>query len=269
MECMEDYVDSLAGGRVDYVGLDHTAFWVNRGETLLIAIETSNEIAARSDRFPTGWKEAEKNGWSYLLLCWELSGEHPLDPAVTFLNEQKGIGEFETHKTFVVYGSKQRALAALACGAVFDNCTIVLTQPDITDFFALNDLFDLKALDGSRLIVAYDPGSDEKLPRQQLKDIMKIYELRCWHLTTHIDDLLRSFEVLPKVLEMAASSQITLSWAYPVLRRRRELRYYWRSILKRLDPQTKPKTTIRLCQNVLPLTGGRVFKQKLQELNAE
>ena len=270
VECMEDYVDYVAVGRVDYAAQDHTAFWVDRGDTLLIVIETANEIASRSDGcFPTGWHEAAENGWSYLLLCWEHVGEYPLDTVVTFLKEQSEAGDFKQYQNIVIHGAKQRTQAAFACASVIRGCTVVITQPEFANSSVLHDLLDLSTLSGSRLIAAFDPTDCREFPPKQLTERMEYYELRCWHLTKHTDDLLRSFGVLPKLFEVATSAQITLSWAYPLLRKRREVRFYWRSVLQRIDPQRKPTTYIRLCKNVIPLTGGRVFKQKLQELEAK
>ncbi len=268
VECMEDYIDSLTSSRVDYLEMDHTAFWITRGDTLLVAVETSDQIVSRGQgSFPTGWVEALENGWSYLLLCSERSERYPSGAAFDFLIEQKENGAFDFCKHVVVYGSQQATQAAFACASVFQGCTLLITQPEMTNETGVtNDLFKLSDLSGSRLIAAYDPTICHDFPSDPIREIMQCHELRCWHLGTYTDHLLRSFDVLPKMLKMASQQQVTLNWAFPLLRERRNLRYYWRSMLQRIDTQTKPKTAAMLCRNVVPLTGGRIFKQKLQEL---
>ena len=270
IEAMEDYVDHLDGSVVDYLDTDVTSFCIKRGTTLIVTLETTHQVIAdRSTAFPLGWQLAEHNDWSYLCLCSEQSEFFSTEAAIDFMAELTDSGFLAKYEKIILVASKYAAEAAYECARFCGDGTVIVSQPMTNpDGPKAKDFSDklLPEYGNVKAIIAYDPVLKAPQPALPAELAQSAMELRCWHLGDETDRYLRQFGILPALLQRVTLGDQDVRWVYQALRKRRDERYYWRSVLRRIDITAQPKRAETLCRNVIPRTGGPIFKRRLREI---
>ena len=263
VENLEDYVEHVLEGKVDYIDEKNTSLFVKRSEVLLIVFESAQEVLRRNNaRLPTAWEIACAENWSYLAVVSELPGWPQGGAIAAYFSELKARRSLDHFTSVVLLGIKGGSGAAYLSGQHFKNATAVIIQPESVAkpdeqsvAYEYQQPLSNFSDAGTKLIVAHDPLVQGAPPFLSLADI----EIRCRHFGTKTDQFLRAFEVTPKLLKMAVNDTYNELEIYQLLRKRKHFRSYWRNVLSKIDLNQRPWLATVLCQNVLRLLGG-LFK---------
>ncbi|UZD90619.1 hypothetical protein [Cognatishimia activa] len=265
VEALENYVDCLPGSIIEYLGLDETSFLIERGRTLLVVLETAEEnLGSASTGFPSGWKTAEENGWSYLGIISLQGARNTYKEVSGYITQLVSEGAFKAFDEILFVGMKRSCKLALTCAGIVENSKVLLIQPESSDS-ATGEFADGNPV--QRALVAYDPSKAEAIEFVNNTRANETILLPCRHMGDRTAQFIKIFDLLPALFDMAFSEEPSRPAFFTQMRQQKRLhRAYWRGVLRKMDNVSKPKLSKMMCQSIQSTLGGRVFRRELRRI---
>ncbi|MEP2530290.1 phosphoadenosine phosphosulfate reductase [Shimia sp.] len=270
-------------GFYEALGDQHTALFVERGDTLIVTFENLDHVYERgADRMPWGYDFVTSRGWSMLGLMahdwtWYRDSE-----VHDFFDRLRDEGFFERFSNVIFYGASMGAYAAAVFSSAAPGATVICISPQATldrevaswetrykkawrrnyhDRYGYAP--DLVA-DASAVHMFYDPRAPLDAMHVALFRGANIRKYRCRFMGHRIASLWLQLGILKPVIEGCVANTMTQAEFYTLLRRRRENGRFQKEMLQMLQKLDRPKMLARYCTAVLARRRGPNFRKALR-----
>lgn len=284
-------VDDIAEefGHAEPVGPDHTALFIDAGRTLLVSFETVVGVRKGNDGLaPMGWDFVKSHGWSSLTLLADAEIDWFRHPAVFgYFDRLIDDGFFDDFDQILFYGAGPAGYAAAAFSVAAPDANVLLVQPQATlaadktpwdrrfpnarrldfrtRFGYAPDMLDT----AQQVWVIHDPSVIEDAMHASLFLGENTTHLTCPYAGPRADHALTSMDVLPDLIDMAMTGELTGQVFSTLWRARHSHMPYLRTLFYRLEQDERHERLLaRLCRTVAKQPNRPLFSKKLDELEA-
>ena len=267
------------------LGLDHSALFVDREDTLIVTFETVDSIRRRQpDEVPLGLSVCENRDWSHL--CVMTRGDTWYrDPAVYgFIDSLVDDAFFDAYQQVIFFGAGMAGYAAAAYSVAAPGATVIVIQPQATLDPAVagwdtrfvghrrlnfNDRYGYAPdmTDGAgQVYVIYDPEQTFDAMHAALFRRPQTSYLPCRGMGSDLTGMLIATHILPSVLSAAATGSFDARMFWTFFRARRNHVPYLRRLLNRLDSAGRPKLAALLAANAGERLNDDRFRARARDL---
>ncbi len=274
-------------GFYEALGDQHTALFLERGETLIVTFENLDHVYERGDdRMPWGYDFVTSRGWSMLGLMAHDWTWYRDDAVHDFFDRLRDEGFFERFDKVIFYGASMGAYAASVFSAAAPGATVICISPQATldreiaswetrYRKAWRRNFHSRYAYGPEMVqtaqavhVFYDPRAPLDAMHAALYRGDNVTKYRCRFMGHRIASLWLLMGVLKPVIEGCVAGSMTQTEFYTLLRKRREIARYQKEMLAALEKADRPKLIRRYCTAVLARRGAPVFRKALRTAEA-
>lgn len=274
-------------GYFQKLGAKHFAYFVDESPTLLVTFETIESIRAQANQLPYGDSIARKHGWSHLCIIADGDTWYR-DPAVyRFFDRQVDDAFFEDFDNVVFYGAGMGGYAACAYCVTAPGASVVAISPRATldparvgwdKRSSSHRRLDFKSRYGyapdmtegaGQVYLAFDPDNAADAMHATLFARPWVTPLYTRHLKDQVETALGQMDVLPKMIEAAATGKLSAKCFAKLWRARRKYTPYLKALLAIAKNTKHPNREFKICNNVTRRLNAPVFRKRLVELEAE
>ena len=270
------------------LGRQHSALYVERGDTLIVTFENLDHVYERGiDRMPWGHSFVEANGWSMLGMMAHDWTWYRDDDVHDFFDELRDTGFFQQFQRVIFYGASMGAYAAAAFSAASPGATVILISPQATlsrevapwetryrkawrrDFSTRYGYAPDMVGNAQRVFLFYDPLAPLDGMHAALFSGPNVSKLRCRYFGHRIASTWVRLGILKPTIQNCVDGTLTPAAFYTSLRKRRDDMKYQRAMLARLQEANRPELVVRLCEAILARRGAPRFRQAMKAALAE
>lgn len=276
-------------GHAEPVGPDHMALLIDAGRTLLVTFETVARVRkSNDDDAPLGWGFVQGHNWSSLTLLAEEETDWFRHPAIFgYFDRLIDDGFFDDFDQVLFYGAGAAGHAAAAYSVAAPDARVLAIQPHATlapdlsrwdrrypqarraDFTSRFGYAPMMVETASQVWIIHDPSVIEDAMHAQLFDGPNTMHLSCPYLGPNADRALLSMDILPDLIELAMSGDLSRLGFADLWRARHTYMPYLRTLFYRLDGEERHDRLLGwLCRHVETNGKRPLFAKKLAELEA-
>lgn len=266
------------------LGLDHSALFVDREDTLIVTFETVDAIRKRADGLPYGLSVGRDRDWSHLCLITRKPGWFRDPEVYRFFDQLVDDGVFDDYERIIFFGAGMGAYAAAAYSVAAPGSTVILVQPQATldpAFAGWDPRFsDARRLcftdrygfapdmvDGAgQLFVIYDPDQSYDAMHAALFRKSFTRYLPCRHLGSDLMGDLDSMHILPSVLTSAATGAFDPALFWTFYRARRNHLPYLRRLMNRCEAEGRTGLAAAIASGVGNRLNDDKFRARARDL---
>ncbi|PSL19144.1 phosphoadenosine phosphosulfate reductase [Shimia abyssi] len=276
-----------AEGFYEALGKEHTALYVERGDTLIVTFENLDHVYERAeDRMPWGYDFVTSRGWSMLgMMAHNWSWYRDTD-VHDFFDRLRDEGFFDRFQNVIFYGASMGAYASAVFSSAAPGATVICISPQATldrevaswetryrkawrrNFHDRYGYAPDMVASAQAVHVFYDPRAPLDAMHAALFHGDNVQKYRCRFMGHRIASLWLQIGVLKPVIEGCVAGTLTPHEFYTLLRRRRENPRYQKEMLATLEKMRRPKMLARYCRAVLARRGGPNFRKALRAAEA-
>lgn len=270
-------------GFYEELGTQHTALYVENGDTLIVTFENLDHVFENSDeKMPWGFDFVEKRGWSMLGMMAHGWTWYRDETVYDFFDRLRDQGFFDGFKRVVFYGASMGGYAAAAFSAACPGATVVVISPQATlsrqdaswetryhkawkrDFSTRYGFAPAMIGTAEKVFLFYDPLSPLDAMHAALFRGENVIKFRCRYFGHRIASMWTRIGVLKPIVEQSIAGTLTEPNFYKMLRGRREDARYQREMLDRLEKKGRPWLIANYCEAVLARRGGPKFRKAMK-----
>jgi len=260
------------------------ATFVQRGPKLLVAFETlENVLAVYRQDGPLGLDFVEDKNWSLLHIAARKDSWFRAASLYAYFDGLDDDGFFEDFDQVAFFGSGLGAYGACAFSVAPPAAHVLALAPQATldteragwdqrfptaKRLKFDDRYGYapEMVEGAgKVYILFDPFRPLDHVHASLFQGPNVIRLKCRHLDGLIELALRDMDILHQVVEGASNGTLRPLDFYKLLRKRRDLTRYLRSLLHALSRRNQPLRMAFLCKTVLDQgKGGPVFRRTLK-----
>jgi len=274
-------------GFYEELGEQHTALFVEGGDTLIVTFENLDHVYNfTDDRMPWGYGFVTSRGWSMLGMMAHDWTWYRDEAVFDFFDRLRDEGFFDRFKQVVFYGASMGAYAAAALSAAAPGATVILIAPQATlcreiapwetrYVKAWRRNFNGRygyAPDGLKsakdAYLFYDPRMAQDAMHATLFSGDNLTKFRCRFLGHRMASLWLQMGVLKDVIDGCVDGSLTKTRFYALMRKRRDSGRFMRELLEIVESRGRPALTAYFCEAVLSRRRGPKFRQALQRAQA-
>lgn len=266
------------------LGDRHGAFFVDDGPVLLVTFESADSIRAGSpQQLPMGHDIARAQGWSHLCLIADGPTWYR-DPSVFgYVDRLVDDAFFEDFDRVVFYGAGMGGYAAAAFSVAAPGATVICVHPQATldprvtewdQRFVAHRRLDFTSrygfapdmIEAAKAVhLLYDPERGQDAMHAALMTRPQVTKLRCRHMGGRLEQELTRMGVLPEMLRMAGTGELTPLAFHRLYRARRDHLPYLLRLLARLEKRKRHGLTLLLARWAL----SRQEHPRLRQMQAQ
>lgn len=288
-----DWLAAMGGlaethGFSEPLGRAQHAFFVERGDTLVVSFETLPAIEQLSPtRTPIGFDMVGRAGWSGLSVLASHDTWFRSDRVHDFFDQLTDDGFFDDFDTVLFFGAGPCGYAAAAHSVASPGARVLVLQPQATldpdladwdDRFIEQRRLDFRArygfapemVEGALAThVFYDPRERLDAMHAALFARPGVSRYRLPFMGGSLLAEMRAMNLLEPLLEAAAEDRLDRRRVSEMMRTRRTHPPYLRRLLARLDAEERTGLVRMLCQNVTTRMSAPRFRRRLEQIDAE
>ena len=269
------------------LGREHSALYVERGDTLIVTFENLDHVYSRGeDRMPWGYGFIEAKGWSMLGMMAHDWTWYRDEAVFDFFDELRDSGFFDRFTKVVFYGASMGGYAAAAFSAAAPGATVIAISPQATlsreiapwearyrkawkrDFSSRYGFAPNHCQGAENIYLFYDPTSPPDAMHAAFFDGGNVQKFRCRHFGHRIASAWGRMGILKPVVDACIDGSMTPEGFYQLLRGRRMDMKYQRAMLGRLQAEERHALVIRLCEAILARHRAPRFRRALKAARA-
>ncbi|WP_204112489.1 phosphoadenosine phosphosulfate reductase [Shimia biformata] len=274
-------------GFYEELGAQHTALFVERGETLIVTFENLDHVYERGDdKMPWGYDFVTSRGWSMLgMMAHDWTWYRDRD-VLDFFDRLRNDGFFQKFDKVVFYGASMGAYAAAAFSAAAPGATVICISPQATldrevagwetryrkawrrNFNGRYGYAPDMVAHAGAVHLFYDPRASLDAMHAALFRGPNIHKYRCRFMGHRIASLWLQLGILKPVVEGCVDGSLTGPGFYSLLRRRRENPRFQKEMLQMLEAADRPRFLIRYCKAVLNRRRAPHFRNAMKRAEA-
>lgn len=263
---------------------DHVVTFIQRGSKLLVLFETlENVVRVFGPSGSVGLDFVEDKNWSVLHVAARRDLWFRSASLYEFFDGLDDDMFFEDFDQVSFYGAGLGAYAACAYSVASPAANVLALAPQATldtdragwdhrfptaKRLRFDDRYGYAPdmVEGARKVyLLYDPYRPLDHVHASLFQGPNVIRLKCRHLEGLIELSLRDMDVLHQVIEGASKGSLRPLDFFRLLRKRRDLMRYLRSVLHGLSRRNQPLRMAFLCKTVLNMgKGGPTFRKTLR-----
>ncbi len=275
-----------AHGFFEQLGADHSALFVESGDTLIVTFENLDHVFEHGERLPWGFDFVQSQGWSILgLMAHDWTWYRDADMHA-FFDRLRDEGFFDRFRRVVFYGASMGGYAACAFSAAAPGATVVAISPQATldrdvagwekrykkawrrDFSNAYGYAPDMVADAQQVYIFYDPLEAPDAMHAALFHGPNVTKLKCRFQGHRIASGLINMGILKPIITACVDGKLTRTRFYQMLRARRDFQRYLRALIQIIDIDKNPMRVALVAEYVLARGRGPVFRKKLREANA-
>ena len=274
-------------GFYEDLGDQHTALFVEGGDTLIVTFENLDHVYNfTDDRMPWGYGFVTGRGWSMLGLMAHDWTWYRDEAVFDFFDRLRDEGFFARFKKVVFYGASMGAYAAAGFSSAAPGATVILISPQATlcreiapweyryvkawrrDFnsrygYAPDYLHKAKAA-----YLFYDPRMPQDAMHATLFGGENLTKFRCRFFGHRMASLWLQMGVLKDIIDGCVEGTLDRNRFYGLMRERRKSGRYMREFLTTLEQKDNPRRIAYFCEALLNRRRGPRFRQALNDAKA-
>lgn len=269
------------------LGAQHSAVFVEQGDTLIVTFETLPGIRALSDDgAPLGLEFVRGLGWSHLSLIATGDTWFRDDAVYAFFDQINDDGFFDEFDRVIFYGAGPCGYAAAAYSVSSPGAVVVALQPQatldprVTEWdprFAAQRRVDFTNRYGyapdmleaaKQGFVLYDPREPLDAMHAALFERRNVTRFRLPFLGSAVQSDMVELDLLYPLITAAAAGTLDTHSFAEIWRTRRDHPPYLRRLLARVEAKGRHRLAEWLCANVVARLPAPRFKRKLEALRA-
>ncbi|MCU9847069.1 phosphoadenosine phosphosulfate reductase [Defluviimonas sp. WL0024] len=277
-----------AEGECHRLGHSHAALFLDRGPTLIVTFESSDEIANRHpDSLPVGFDLAKERKWSHLCLLARSDTWFRDKTVYAYFDQLVDAAFFEEFDQVVFYGAGMAGYAAAAYSATAPGATVILAAPQatldpritgwdprFTEFRRLcfTDRYGYapEMTEGAGdVYVIFDPEQNLDAMHAALFARAHVTLLPCRNLGRDIGRALEEMRIIRAILSAIGAGEFDATRFRTIYRARRNYIPYLQNLLARLDRDGRPYLAALLCRSVAERLNVPAFAMRLARLRQD
>lgn len=286
---ISEVTDLIGGhGYLLPLGRRHLATFVENSATLLVTFETHQGIQTLSPQaHPLGWDMTRRQGWSHLGIISDGDTWFRDIAIYRYFDRLVDNGFFDMFDTVLFYGAGPCGYAAAAYSVAAPGARVLAIQPQATLDPAITEwdkrFTDMRRADfttrygyapdmldaAAETYVMFDPAETEDAMHAALFTRPGVTKLRLRHMGGALQTDLLQMDLLHRLIDQAATGQLTPQSCAALLRARRDHLPYLRRLLGTLDRQAQPERIENLCRYVVARHNAPRFARRLQSLTTQ
>jgi pimeloyl-ACP methyl ester carboxylesterase len=265
------------------LGPDHTALYVQSGDTLVVTFENLDHVFSHgTTRLPWGFHFIQSHGWSILGMMAHDWTWYRDEAVFDFFDALRDEGFFAQFKRVIFYGASMGGYAAAAFSAAAPGATVIVISPQATldpertpwetryakarhrDFNSRYGFGPASLASAEQVYLMWDPLARLDDRHAALFADPRIIRLKCRLLGHRIASAMQGMGILKKVVEKSIEGTLTDLEFYQLLRARRGYARYLRELMVRLEKRGKTYLVALLCTHYLATRRGPKFRKALR-----
>lgn len=274
-------------GFFEELGDQHSALYVNKGDTLIVTFENLDHVYDfTDDRMPWGYGFVTGRGWSMLGMMAHDWTWYRDDAVFDFFDRLRDEGFFDQFKKVVFYGASMGAYAAAAFSSAAPGATVILISPQATldreiapweyryvkawrrDFTGRYGYAPDLLNSAKDAYLFYDPRMPQDAMHATLFQGENIRRFRCKFFGHRMASLWVQMGVLKPVIDGCLNGTLTTTAFYTLMRKRHQTGRFMREFLDTLEAKGNPRRIAYYCEAVLKRRRGPKFRKALLNANA-
>lgn len=285
-------------GQLEQIGADHgfyrpldaehKALFVQGDDTLVVTFDNLDDARQKvEDRLPWGVKFINSQGWSALGVAAHGWTWYRAEAVYDFFDEMRETGFFDRFRRVVFYGASMAGYAAAAFSSAAPGATVIALSPQATldrdvtggwegryrsawrrDFTTRYGYAPDEVASAERMWLLHDPTIREDAVHAALFRSPNVVTARCRYFGHNMGSVLNAMGVLKPITQGAVAGDMTPAGLYRLLRARRTLPYFQKSMLTRLVAAKRPGLTYHYARAVLNASHPAPRPHFRNEMNA-
>ena len=270
------------------LGKEHSALYVERGDTLIVTFENLDHVYDRGeDKMPWGYGFVEARGWSMLGMMAHGWTWYRDSDVLDFFDELRDDGFFLKFKRVIFYGASMGGYAAAAFSAASPGSTVIAISPQATlsrdvapwetryrkawsrEFTNRYGYAPDMSQDAEKMYLFYDSTSPLDAMHAALFAGPNVRKYRCRRFGHRIASMWGRMGILKPIILDCVDEKLTSARFYSYLRTRRENPKYQRAMLDNLRAAGRPGRVVGYCRAVLARRRAPKFRQAMKDALAE
>lgn len=278
------------------LGDQHNALFMKGDSTLVVTFDNLDDARQDvADRMPWGSQFIASRGWSSLGIGAHGWTWYRDDAVLDFFDELRDTRFFDQFNNVVFYGTSMAGYAASVFSAACPGAKVLAMNPQATlerrittgwepryhrswrqDFTGRYAYGPDQSAHASRVYLFFDPYVVEDAMHAALYQGDNVIKIRCRHLGHGLSSAMNRAGVLKDVVQDCVNGTPSAGHIYRLLRARKALPRYQKSVLNKLVERDKPLLIHRWCRNVIEMSGGnqrphfrRAMKQAAKSLRPD
>ncbi len=271
-------------GRIEPLGPDHWAFFVDDGTTLMVSFEALAQARARPGQMPLAHDIAASHGWSHL--CIIANGETWYRDLAVWAYFDRLVDDafFDGFKRVLFYGAGMGGYAACAFAVTAPGAQVLALQPRATlapaeagwdgraraarklDFTSRYGYAPDMLEGAGRVVILHDPAEREDAMHASLFRAPHITRLRARHAGDRLEWVLGNLGLLPDLIEDAMRARLDGLRFAKAWRKRRDYGPYLRHMLQIATTANRPAQVAMICRSVVHRLRAPEFAKRLASL---
>lgn len=272
-------------GFFEPLGKHHTGTFIEKGDTLLVSLESLPAIQALSDEArPAGFDIARANDWSCLSVVCNRDTWFRDEEVYAFFDQMTDDGFFEDFEKVIFYGAGPCGYAACAFSVAAPGAIVVALEPqatldprvtewddrfthmrrtDFTDRYGYAP--DMLEAAGAAYVV-YDPASPLDAMHAALFERAGTTRFRARHMNSGMQARLAQLDALEPLVRHAANGTLDEAVFAGLYRARRNHVGYCKRLFAAVEARGHPSMTEAVCTYIVDNFGGPRYRRKLNDL---
>ncbi|OWY15056.1 hypothetical protein B6V72_00160 [Thioclava sp. F34-6] len=250
---------------------EHKALFVEGDDTLVVTFDNLDDARQKvEERLPWGVNFINSQGWSALGIGAHGWTWYRAEAVYDFFDEMRETGFFERFRRVVFYGTSMAGYAAAAFSSAAPGATVLALSPQATldrdvtggwegryravwrrNFTDRYGYAPDEAAQAAQMWLLYDPTVREDSMHATLFRAPNVTRIRCRRFGHRLGSSLTAMGVLKPITQRVVAGDATPAEIYALLRARRSVPAYQKTLLKQLLAMKRPRLTYDYAHAVL------------------
>lgn len=257
------------------LGDQHNALFIKGDNTLVVTFDNLDDVRQDvEDRMPWGSQFISSRGWSSLGIGAHGWTWYRDDAVHDFFDELRDTGFFDQFDTVVFYGTSMAGYAATVFCAAAPGAKVLAMNPQATlerritrgwetryhrswkqDFSGRYSYGPDQSANASIVYLFFDPYVVEDAMHAALYQNDNVVKIRCRHFGHGLTSAFNRIGKLKELVELCVNDTPEAHQIYKLMRARKDLPRYQKSVLNKLLERKRPLLIHRWCRKVIEMSG--------------